>query len=94
MISDSLQLILLHCSDTVSASGAVYTHAGVKIIGTVPMRVPVPTLPKLADAMAVLPTAMFAMFVGFIESIAVAKMYALANGCVLFMEVSYIIELS
>lgn len=73
---------LLFAADTVSASGAVYTHAGVKIIGTVPMRVPIPALPRLADAMAVLPTAMFAMFVGFIESIAVAKTYALANGCV------------
>ncbi len=57
----------------------MYTHSGVKIIGDVPMRFPTPTLPALADAPTVLLTAVFAMFVGFMESIAVAKTYALAN---------------
>ena len=70
------------CADTTAANGSVYTHDGVKIIGNVPIKFPVPALPKLADAATVFPTAVFAMFVGFIESIAVAKTYALANGCV------------
>jgi sulfate permease, SulP family len=43
------------------------------------MTFPVPVFPALSQMGAVVETALFAMFVGFIESIAVAKMYALAN---------------
>lgn len=60
--------------------GGQLTSAGVKIIGHVDMDVPSPAFPDLSDAGILFQTAVFAMFVGFIESIAVAKTYSLVYG--------------
>jgi MFS superfamily sulfate permease-like transporter len=71
--------IVARVADVVLPTGGVETHAGVKIIGNVDMTFPAPVFPSFSEMGAVVETALFAMFVGFIESIAVAKMYALAN---------------
>jgi SulP family sulfate permease len=62
---------------------AFATAAGVALTGAVPMALPVPALsPPLlsaADVRALLPTALTVALVGFVESAAVAKLYALKH---------------
>jgi MFS superfamily sulfate permease-like transporter len=55
--------------------------AGIRLIGKVPSAFPTPALPPLGrfPASQLLTTAVTVMFVGFVESVAVAKTYALKH---------------
>ena len=53
-----------------------FTHGGVSIVGNIHSGFPTPTVPPLKDAGSVILTATFIMFIGFVESIAVAKTYS------------------
>ena len=61
-------------------SGAI-TADGIKIVGKVAAKFPTPVVPDFATAAKLIQTAVFAMFVAFVESLAVAKTYAMANKC-------------
>jgi SulP family sulfate permease len=62
---------------------AFATAAGVALTGAVPQALPAPAVPapllSVADVRALLPTAATVALVGFVESAAVAKMYALKH---------------
>ena len=58
------------------------TWAGVTIVGEIKSGFPTPSLPRLKDAGSLIITAVFITFIGFIESIAVAKAYATKYKCV------------
>lgn len=62
--------------------GMGLAEAGVAIVGEVPRGLPAPFLPPLtgADVLALVPTALTISLVGFMESVAVAKVYAARNG--------------
>lgn len=73
------ELSSLYASD--STTGVV-TGAGIILVGRVPEDLPSPAFPS-ADVgrwLSMLTTGFFCAFVGFVESIAVAKMYALKHG--------------
>jgi MFS superfamily sulfate permease-like transporter len=55
------------------------THAGINIVGHLTSGFPTPKLPPLAKSGEVFVTAVFVMFIGFMESISVAKTYATLN---------------
>ena len=52
------------------------TWGGISIVGEMKSGFPVPKIPQIADAGAIIVTAVFIMFIGFVESIAVAKTYS------------------
>jgi SulP family sulfate permease len=56
------------------------TRIGIALVGRVPSSFPVPAMPPLSRAVELLPAAVSISFVGYIESIAVAKMYAVKYG--------------
>ncbi len=62
--------------------GATVSAAGVRLVGSVPTRLPTLALPLLSveDMLRCLPCAASVAFVGFIESLAVAKKYAAEGG--------------
>ena len=74
----SLVVVVL---STLSVWGFGLQEHGVSIVGSVPEGLPAPTVPSLAmaDLQALWPTAMAIALVGFMESIAVAKVYASKN---------------
>jgi MFS superfamily sulfate permease-like transporter len=62
----------------VISSGRI-TSAGIKIIGDMKSGFPTPSFPRLDQFGTLFTTAVFVMFIGFVESIAVAKTYATLN---------------
>ena len=52
------------------------TWGGISIVGDMQSGFPVPKVPQLAGAGSIIVTAVFIMFIGFVESIAVAKTYS------------------
>ena len=69
--------LLLHCgrAETVTGPDGL-TWAGISIVGDMQSGFPVPKVPQLAGAGSIIVTAVFIMFIGFVESIAVAKTYS------------------
>jgi MFS superfamily sulfate permease-like transporter len=63
----------------VKTSAGRRTSAGINIVGDMSSGFPIPSLPPLSKAGDVIVTAVFVMFIGFIESISVAKTYATLN---------------
>ena len=62
--------------------GAFKNPAGISLVGFVPSTIPTPRIPRLgSSSIAQIFTTTFAVFlVGFVESIAVAKLYAQKHG--------------
>lgn len=56
------------------------TKQGIALVGAVPSSFPIPKLPPFSRFMELLPTAFGLLVVGYVESIAVAKLYALKYG--------------
>ena len=63
-------------ADSVIDSDTGYTYGGINIVGNIHSGFPTPTFPPLKNAGSVILTATFIMFIGFVESIAVAKTYS------------------
>lgn len=80
--------MLLVVAGTLISWTASFTDRGVAVVGQVPSGLPMPHLPGLGGSVAVttgdlmdlLPVALAIALVGFMESIAVAKVYASKNG--------------
>lgn len=68
--------------ETPSASVSYITRSGIALVGSVPASLPRPVIPKLTMELFtdLIPSALSITFVGFIESIAIAKNYALKHG--------------
>jgi MFS superfamily sulfate permease-like transporter len=62
-----------------AATPARKTIAGINVVGSMSSKFPIPSFPPLEKAGDVIITAVFVMFIGFIESISVAKTYAAIN---------------
>ena len=61
---------------SVGTNGAAATRAGVALVGVIPAAFPAPALPPMGAFVQLAPAAVSIAFVGFIESIAVAKLYS------------------